>query len=389
MSKQSSPGGSLPFSESNRERLLRRLRRHSSLLVWAAVLIVTVMLFQHRRHGAAVTGFAVETRYDVAGETAGRLETLAVDINQNVVRGQVIASFAGEDLMLDLREARAELDRLACELEREGAMWDLDASGQQVEQQTNLRRFARDAENARIDYLQAAASLAADRIELQGLETTLGRTRALTEGDLTSRATLDDDRYAFETLRESVAGGEVAVAALREAKTKAEARYREYEARYLAEIPEAEVLLRPLESAMTVQEVRIEKVQLAIGRLVLRAPAAGALAAIFHRDGEVVAAGEPVASIVEPRSGAVVAYLPETRIRAAADIVAGDEVALRRAGTAGPGLAGAVASVGASVERLPLRLDPAAAVPGWGLAVRISLPDSLKAMPGERFEVSF
>lgn len=363
-----------------------RLRRLTPLLVWIGVLLMAVPLYFRQSGGGTVTGFAQETRYSVASENAGRLARLEVTLNQDVTAGQIVAYFENDEILLQLREARAELERLSDELGREKAMWDLDAAGQQVDQQTNLRRFARDASDTHIEYLAALAVLAENRINLQSLEINLGRTRELEEQDLTSVADLDDDRLAYEALREKIAGQESTVAAMLTAHRKAEDRYQEFLVDYLLEVPETELLLKPLETGLKIQQIRIEMVSLTIRRCVLRAPSSGRVVEIFHQPGEVVGAGQAVLSVLDPRSTGVVAYLPEHRIM---DLEPGTEVRLRRVADPGPGFVGSISGVGANVQQMPLRLNPLATAPSWGLAVYIPLPDSHDVKPGEAFRISF
>lgn len=375
-----------PSNNLTPRRLKLRLRRLTPLLVWVGVLLVATPLYFRQVGGGTITGFAREVRYSVASETAGRVNRLEVKLNQEVVAGQIVASLETNEVLLQLREARAELDRLAHELGRERAMWELDAAGQQVDQQTNLRRFARDASNAHIDYLTSLADLVENRIQLQGLEINLGRTRELEEQEMASVANLDDDRLAYEALRDKIAGQEKAVAAMFEAHRDADDRYQEFLAGFLLEVPDTELLLKPLESGLKIQEIRIEMVNLAISKCLLRAPASGRVAAIHHETGEVVAAGQPVLSILDPRTTGVVAYLPEHRIL---DLEPGTEVKLSRVADPRQSFISSVSSLGANVEQMPPRLDPLAAVPSWGLAVYVPLPDSQNAKPGEAFLISY
>ncbi len=375
-----------PSRLSARYRMKRYIRRPIPLIVWGLVLIGTAALYIRQEVGISVTGYAEEIRYSIAPEATGRLQRLEVFLNQQVIRGQIVASFEDEELLLRLQEAGTELDRLAFELGRESALWELDAAGQQVDQQTNLRRFARDAENTHIEYLDALASLAEGRVELHGLELKLGRTLQLEENELASASLLDVDRIAYQAQSEWVEKQVSMTKIMRTTHREAEARYRKFLSEYVVETPDVDLLIKPLENAIKVQEIRIEQVNLAIVRLVLRAPADGRVVEIFRRAGEVVAAGQPVVSIIEPLSTQMVAYLPEPRIL---DYQPGAQVRFRRAADPGRVFDSWIAHMGSNVNPIPRRLGPGAADPGWGLAVFIPLPDSLEALPGEAFEVFF
>ena len=377
------------FSSSNNlisRRLKIRLRRLTPLLVWVGVLILATPLYLRQVGGGSVTGFAREARYCVAPETAGRLDRIEVKLNQDVTSGQVVASLDDDEVMLQLREARTELEQLAHHLGREKAMWQLNAASQQVDQQTNLRRFARDASDAHIEYLSALADLAENRIQLQGLEIILGRTRQLEDKEMTSGAALDDARIAFDALDEKVAGQEKAVAIMVKAHQDADSRYREFLAGFLLEVPDTELLLRPLESGLKILEIRIEMANLAISKCILRAPANGRVVEIHHENGDMVAAGQPVISILNPQPTGIVAYLPENQIL---DLEPGAKVHLQRVADPQQIIISSVAGLGANVEQMPLRNDPLAMAPSWGLAVFVPLPDAPGVKPGEAFIISY
>ena len=141
-----------------------------------------------------------------------------------------------------------------------------------------------------------------------------------------------------------------------------------------------------MENAIKTQEIRIEMVDLEIVKRVLRAPADGRVVEICCLAGEVVAAGETVLSILEPRPTELVAYVPEHRVL---DLKPGDEVKIRRVADPGRAFVSSIVSLGSSVERKPQRQEPSGLDPGWGIAVFIPLPVSLEIKPGEAFEISF
>jgi multidrug resistance efflux pump len=355
-------------------------------LVWGAILIVVVGLYFKRMGGVSVTGFSEEIRYNVAPEITGRLQRLEVRLNQKVTSGQIVASFEDGDLLLQLQEARTELHRLGFELDREKALYKFNAAGQQVDQQTNMRRFARDVENAHVDYLEALSSLAESRIELQGLELTLNRSRRLEEEGLTPTATFDNDRLSFQALSDRVTVEESRVEVLLTTYNETDARYSRFLKEYMAETPEADLILKPLKNAIRVQEIRVEQVNLSIIGRVLRSPVNGLVAGILRHPGEIVTTGQPVLFILEPVSSRVIAYIPEHRVL---DFKPGSRVKISRVADTGSVFYSSISHLGASIEQLPPRYTPGTTIPAWGLSVYIPLPDSLMVRPGEAFHLFF
>lgn len=374
----------------NRIPLWYRLRRHfmrlPPLLIWLAAIVGAGILYLREEQGLTVTGFAGEIRYSVAPGIAGRLDHLEVDIGQDVRRGELIARLDDSTLLFELEEARVELERLKLELGRQKALWDLSAAGQRTDLQTNLRRFARDAEEAHIEYLDALANLAEDRIRLQGLELIANRSRVLRDSDVGSLAGLEQDLYAFRALEESVAKQEPFVETMRDRYEKADRRFEKFASENMEEIPSIDILLKPLEYAVKVQEVRIEQVHLSIAQLVLEAPARGKVAAIFRRSGEFVEMGQPVIEIVDPKPAEIVAYIPETRIH---DVEAGASVLICALADRERSFESRVSFLASSIEQLPVRLAPSALAPSWGLAAHIACPENADLKPGEAIEIRF
>ena len=93
-----------------------------------------------------------------------------------------------------------------------------------------------------------------------------------------------------------------------------------------------------------------------------------------------------VVVIIEPCSHEVVAYVPEEKIQ---DVKAGCPVTLRRKADPESALSGKVTFIGEEIEQLPRRLNPAATIPQWGLALTVALPENVMVKPGEAFQIMF
>ena len=260
--------------------------------------------------------------------------------------------------------------------EREKALWTLDL-------EADRRRFAGDVESTWLACLETRAALAEAQVELQGLEARLARSRALSAESLTPLATLEEDSTACQAQREVVRGQRELLAALRARHARAEARLAEF-ARSVG-VPAQAALPAALTASLRVQEIRLQLAELAATRCVLRAPMAGIVSEVLRRPGEVVAAGVPVAILVDRRAEAIVAYAPEAQ---QSDITPGQRVRIRRR-SGGRAVDSVVLSVGSAVRILPARTDPYAGVPVWGLSVRVRLPDGLAIRPGESFRIQF
>jgi multidrug resistance efflux pump len=365
-------------------RLRRWLARLPALIVWGAAVVGATMLYIRQEHAVTLPGVASEVRFDVAPSAAGRLGQLEVALGDDVAKGQIVASLDDRDLLLDLREARAEVLRLGALVGREAEAVTRENRDRETDRLASLRRFSRDVETAVLDHIEALADQAEDRIRLRGLQLTLERTKSLVASDTVTLATLDDDRTAHDALLKATAERELRIEKLAARRRQAERRYEEFANAAPPSAAESEAILRPHRHAVEVQEVRIERANLEIAKLVLRAPGAGRVAAILRRPGELAPAGEPVVSIVAPRATEIVVWIPEERLT---EVRPGTRVRLRRTAAPGVDVVSTIASLGPRVEPLPDRADPNAVVQRWGLPVQIPLPPSLVARPGEAFEI--
>lgn len=370
----------------DRYRLKLSIQRRTPLLIWVGVLILTVGLFVRQEQGVKVMGVAMATSFNVAPETTGRLHRLEVRLNQDVQAGQIVASLDDRQLRLELSQVQAELERLAHQLGRERSLWNLEASGQLSDIQTNIGRFSRNASDAHIEYLQAVTELSVDQINLQQLQLNLSRTRIFEEQNIASQTAFDEARIAFQALQEKIEKEETTVATLLGVYQDAQARFEEMQDSFGESGANAEFLFRPLESSIQIQQIRIEMASLAMVNNVLRAPAAGRVAAVFRNQGEVVDAGQPVIAIQKTQATELVAYLPEYQIL---EIEPGSRVYLRRVADPGKTIISTVADLGPKVEQIPQRHTPLSQSAAWGRPVYIPLPASLEAKPGEAFEISF
>lgn len=367
-------------------RLKRRLMSIPPLIVWGGALIAATSLYLRQEQMGIILGYAAEVSYTVASEVPGRLKRLEVSLHQEVVQGQIVGALDEGALLLDLQECRAELEHLRAELVREDAIVRTETIEFKSDSCAQLRRFARDVENAHLDYLESIADLAEDKIRLQGLELNLNRSRALNGSELTPQSSLDEDRVASEALKVRISKEEPLLLALEQRWHEAENRYDRFVQECVDQpIPES-TLLKPYEYALKVQEIRIEQVNLAMTRLMLQAPANGRVSEIYKRPGESTLQGEAVVVIIEPCSHEVVAYVPEENIQ---DVKAGCPVTLRKKSDPESALSGKVTFIGEEIEQLPRRLNPAATIPQWGLALTVALPENVMVKPGEAFQVMF
>lgn len=137
------------------------------------------------------------------------------------------------------------------------------------------QRLSLNAQSAAAQRSALAQALGAARANAQLAETNFARTSELFRGGFASRARLDADRAARDA----------AAASLREAQRQ-----------------------------LTAASAESGLAQTRLGDLAVSAPAAGTIEAIYHRPGEVVTAGAPVAALLTPGNMKVRFFAPEAQL---------------------------------------------------------------------------
>ena len=258
---------------------------------FAPALSLALLVFAGCRSAPAETpkrasGYVEATEVRVSSKVPGRLTTVAVTEGARIAQGDAVASISTEDVDLALRRAHAEHD--------------------QAEAQLKLLRAGSRPE----DIQQAEAQLAAAISERQGLE-----------GDLASAKT---DEARFEQLVERRAGSV-------KQRDDAVSRRRDAESRVKAagdRVAAATAALAKVRSGARVEEIEGAAARLAVasaqiaslehdrGETAIVSPATGVVSSRLVEPGELVAAGTPVAIIVDLDHAWVNAYVEEPLVPA-------------------------------------------------------------------------
>lgn len=230
----------------------------------------------------------------VSSKIPGRIQTLLVDEGQQVQAGQLIAVIESEDLAAARKAAEATVASQSSKL------------GESVEtEQQDRGETSSAAVNAEAQVLAAKAALAQSQANYDHQQADTSRTVALAKQGIMSDQARDDavtslqaDKAAVETARENVAAAE---AALRQAH--------------------AHELLTNV-AARTVDQSRgeaenaralAEQAKVELGYAQVFAPVSGKVNVRAARQGEVVAAGAAIVTIMDLSETWVYAPLPETQ----------------------------------------------------------------------------
>lgn len=374
---------------------LRRAARHAlgtmPFLVWIGAIAGIALLLRDRTGGTEFFGLAEAGRHTVSTMSPGRLSGVTVRVRDVVAPGQVLATLDDGDLTLRLASARAELERLRAESDRQEAVYraERDAAIATLgsDREAERRRFVRDREAAAIDMLLTKASIEEDRLRRQGLAIERDRLAPLVEQGLAAESEWTRIVTEHDALAERITRTELVLADRNAVLEAAERRIDGFEsAAQNAPADVADALVAPLRWSIEAQNIAIETIALERTRLQLRAPVGGEIEEIRMVPGQVLAAGDVLLTIVAQEPRALVAFVPEHSIR---KVAAGMLVHVTPASAPRHRLTTRVEAIGPATQLVPQRfwLDPR--VEQWALPVYLEAPPESFARPGEALRVQF
>lgn len=353
-------------------RALDTLRtRVGPWLVFAVSVGLALLVWRDLRFSATVIAFADGDEYAVGPIESARVAAVAVEVGQSVRQGQLIATLdtTAIDRELDILRAqrtRTEAELAAARVEAERAAADA-RRGLEVDLADAERRLAesrgafasataelrsQEAERKRVTKLVDAGLAVHDA--LGDLDPRIARLRAEADAARRTVALLEGDVAAANRRSETERGDTVALMTAPHAR-------------------EVEVYDNLIREALNRRDAST-----------LRAPADGQVAGVTLRPGSVAGPDLPIATLVAPHAGRVIACVSET---IALDVRVGDGVtAWVRHPDARP-MQGRVVGMGPIVDAVPNRCRPNLTPGAWGRDVVVLLDDPVPLVPGEALDL--
>jgi len=202
--------------------------------------------------------------------------------------GRIIALTPREGDRVTAGQELARLDRAELEAKRAQSEAQVEAA------QAALAEL--ESGSRREEIAQARAALAVAEERRQDAERDLGRTRRLFEGGAVSREALDKAQVGLDVARAQ--------------RTQAAEQLRLVEAGPRQERKAA------ARAQVSQAEAAVQGVEATLSNTVLTAPFDGVVTVRHREPGEVVPAGSPVLTLMDPRSRFVRIYIPENRVGA-------------------------------------------------------------------------
>lgn len=345
--------------------------RLGPVALFAGTVYAAWLVFQDVGGRGAVLGVAQGQEVRLAPLYDARVESVAVEVGQQVEAGQVIVSLDPAPIDAQIQLLEAERAKVSAEIKATAALARQEATSE-------TRRLATDLESAEVALAEATAEARSLGAELRATAEQRRKLAALVEQRMASAQDASEVNVRWAALKKQTEEAERSLVVLRERVDAARKRMSDGSAD-LSEVS-AEPLRRELEGI----ERSIDDLQKQRSALVLRSPIAGQVSSLLVRPGEVAPAGVPVATVVGTASGRVFACVSETQ---AMSVRVGDQALLWPKGRSGEPLRGRTVSIGPVVAELPLRCRSVPSLPAWGREVVIQLDDEVKLLPGQAFDV--
>jgi multidrug resistance efflux pump len=380
------------------------------VLVWLAAVITVVGLFAHRARRFEALGIVQGQVRQISLSCIGRVKSVPVELFEKVNKGQILAvmdTIPDNEKQLSEAELKAQLAAIIVERERLTAQLTetkeqllADKAGREANRIEQKRRFAIDVDNIRLQILGLKATIASDQIQLRDLEMEVKIVGGLLKRGAVERYEFQKTKVQYESLARKIKENELV---LKQAQINLEhtlSREKEY-AEYQLYQPSTNDVLEAIQKSIEAQEYLMEraleqyKALQSRESVELKAPFDGVVIPIplqanetpragekmIRRAGEVVAAGEPILTIIESQPSEIIAYVTEAQ---ANRIQEGMEIEIIKVSEPAQTAHSRITYVGPAVEQMPMRWWRNPNIPQWGRPFRVEAPAQMNLTIGEK-----
>lgn len=337
------------------------------LAAFALVLVAVAVLWTQWVAPPTLIGEAEADRAELRAAAPGTLVGLNVALFQSVAAGQVVGYVQPQPpavLEASLAVIRAEIDVMRATLD--------PVSGQQ--------RVALDRERLQLDWMGKRVELAALRGQLLQAETTFARTAALHQSKMVTDERFDEIRNTRDALL---------------AQVKAQAELVEQLEPGIRRLSPADSddkvsVTQGLRAAIQQKESELRLAEIQLGPQPLLAPIDGIVTQTFRRNGEAVAAAEPILAFTAAQVNRITGFL---RPPLPLEPKRGARFELRTRTQPRRAAVTSVAQVGHQYEPIPPTLLAAMRLPvsvqptDLGLRVQFTVPAGFALRPGEHVDL--
>ncbi|MEC9073141.1 MAG: biotin/lipoyl-binding protein [Myxococcota bacterium] len=340
-------------------------------VLWLVTAVIAGWLYSDMHHVNRVVGFAATVDYRVSPTETGRLTSVAVEVGQPVSEGQVLATVDSAEIEDQLAVLEAERSRAEARYHADRSRAMYDAMEQETDMASSVARTERRLAESRTEYLEATAEL-----EVHRAETT--RVRRLVSQKMVDRGQLAAIEARVASLRGKVDGSRSTLELLERQLQASKERLSQTTEERVAE------LVAPRKREVEVIDARLQAMRSRKDGLILRSPVSGHVATVHRQVGAVAGPDMPVATVIAPAEGRVVACIAEEQ---ALDVPVGAVATVWPRTDPDNPTTGRVVGLGPIVEKVPSRCRPNLGSRAWGRDVMILLDEPAALLPGQAVEV--
>ncbi len=370
---------------------IKRLNLHlMPILVWAGAVFCIVGLFQKKADRFVVVGIAQSNSIQIASTCNGRLQSVPVQLFEEVKRGQTLAVIntvldnekLESDLQAEQRVLFAEIEQLEAQLNDSRRVADADIKNRRADWTAERRAFRSDIAKARLNVLTIEATVKPDMIRLENLK--LNDKIYMMQDGVTGSNTISYDlkklRLEYEELAKRVESNQALLDQANAELELAEERRKEYSANYPELVSSDEQIDDLILKSINVVQKKIDLLWVQPEPLVLTAPFDGIVRQLTCKAGEAVSASIPIVTIEEAKPSLVLAYTGEGPTNLVKEGMEVEMVTNSEPPQIGETK---VVTLGPAIEMVPDRLWRNPNVPQWGRPFLVQIPEGMNLISGE------
>jgi len=365
------------------------------ILVWLAALACVVILFRHRSQRVQILGITQGRMYQVSAPVDSRLKIVAVELFEDVSKGQILATLDETQLNTQIATIYAEIEHLMSQLLSVQDTMLAEAANLENNSVISKRRYDIDVENARLVILEQKALIETDKIALEDLALEVKIAGELLEKDAIAPYELQKAEALYNTLAKKIELNEHLLAQAEQDLEQARHRREEF-SRLKTTHPSIDTALETIRKQIAVQEKLIDELSVQREALKITSPIDGTVTQIqvnsnqvalrrpgedvLRRPGEFVMAGDPILVVAEKEPTEVIAYISQQQLSKVKETMV---VQIIKTTEPARIASSQVVSLSPTMELMPQRLWRNPNIAQWGRPILIKIPAGLKLLPGE------
>jgi len=365
------------------------------ILVWLAALACVVILFRHRSQRVQVLGITQGRMYQVSAPVDSRLKIVAVELFEDVSKGQVLATLDDTQLNAQIATIYAEIEHLMAQLLSVQDTMLAEAANMENNVLISKRRYDIDLENARLVVLEQKVLIETDKMAMEDLSVEVKIATELLEEDAIPPYELQKAEALYNALAKKIELNQHLLAQAERDLEQAGQRREEF-SRLKTVHPSIDSALEAIRKQIAVQEKLIDELSVQREALKITSPVDGIVTQIqvnsnqvalrrpgedvLRRPGEFVLAGDPILVVAEKEPTEIVAYIGQEQLAKVKEMMV---VQIVKNTEPAQVANSQVVSLSPTMELMPQRLWRNPNIAQWGRPILIKIPPGLKLLPGE------